>query len=282
MKRSWLEPEPSNWRQIVERALDEDVGPGDITSACIDSQETASWVIEAQSHAIVCGIGIVEYLIGHQTDGGCTNVQAVDGAVAHPGDSVVSGVQRTKHILTVERTALNFLMHLSGVATRTAEFVKRVEGTGTRIVDTRKTTPGLRVLEKYAVRCGGGANHRMGLYDAAMLKDNHIKACGSISEAVARFRRSASHLASVEVECETEHQVEEALSCGVDRILLDNMAPDAMQQIVAQFKGRAIFEASGGVTLDTVREIAETGVDLISVGQITHSAPASSFHLEFC
>ena len=186
-----------------------------------------------------------------------------------------------KRALMVERTALNFLMHLSGVATLTNEFVKRIDGTGAKIIDTRKTLPGMRALQKYAVRCGGGHNHRMGLYDGAMIKDNHIAALGSIQAAVEKVRSYASHLIRIEVECENLQQVEEAVNAGADVVLLDNMDPFMMREAVQGFRGKVLFEASGGVSIDTVRGVANTGVDLISVGALTHSAVALPIHLEF-
>jgi nicotinate-nucleotide pyrophosphorylase (carboxylating) len=179
-----------------------------------------------------------------------------------------------------ERTALNFIMHLSGVATLTSAHVKRVKGTKAKIVDTRKTLPMLRSLQKYAVRCGGGHNHRMGLYDGAMIKDNHIAACGSISEALSAVRSYASHMTKIEVECESLDQIEEAINAGADVVLLDNMDPFMMREAVQKYAGKCLFEASGGVSLDTVSGVAKTGVDLISVGALTHSATAIPFHLE--
>jgi nicotinate-nucleotide pyrophosphorylase (carboxylating) len=171
-------------------------------------------------------------------------------------------------------------MHLSGVATLTRQYVDRVEGTHAKIVDTRKTLPGLRTLQKYAVRCGGGFNHRMGLYDGAMVKDNHIRATGSITEAVRLLKTYVSHMVKIEVECENLNQVHEAVKAGADVILLDNMDPFMMREAVKTYKGKILFEASGGVSLETVRGVAQTGVDLISVGALTHSAVALSFHLE--
>jgi nicotinate-nucleotide pyrophosphorylase (carboxylating) len=171
-------------------------------------------------------------------------------------------------------------MHLSGIATLTRAFVDRIEGSGARIIDTRKTTPGLRALDKYAVRCGGGHNHRMGLYDGAMIKDNHIAALGSITKAVSAIRSYASHMTKIEVECESMEQVEEAVRAGADIVLLDNMDPFLMREVVKKFKGKVLLEASGGISLDTVKGVAQTGVDLVSVGQITHSAPSLAFHME--
>lgn len=279
----WLQPEPFGWSETVEDALDEDIGPGDLTAGCIDPDDTSTWYIEAESDCIVCGLGIVDYLLGQDmgSDGTYVEAQIRDGDRVRRGDRLIEGVQLTRTLLSCERVALNFLMMLSGVATLTSNYVRRVEGTGAKIVDTRKTVPILRHLQKYAVRCGGGGNHRMGLYDAAMLKDNHIAAVGSITKAVKQYRTYAPHLSRLEVECESMEQVEEALACGVDAILLDNMDPFLMREVVSKHKGRATFEASGGITLDTVLGVAQTGVQLISVGALTHSAVSVPFNLEF-
>ena len=204
-----------------------------------------------------------------------------DGARVAPGDCVLNLSGPTRGVLTAERVALNFLGHLSGVATATAALVDAVEGTSATIVCTRKTTPGLRAFEKHAVRCGGGSNHRFGLYDAVMLKDNHIAACGSIAAAIKSVRREVGHMVKVEVEVDRLDQFAEALEHGADVILLDNMTPDQMRQAVLSNKGRAVLEASGNVTLKTVRAIAETGVDVISSGWITHSAPTLDLGLDF-
>jgi nicotinate-nucleotide pyrophosphorylase (carboxylating) len=197
-----------------------------------------------------------------------------DGSAFAVGTKLVSVDGRAADLLTGERTALNFLQQLSGVATLTRQFVDAVAGTKARVVDTRKTTPGLRALEKYAVRMGGGHNHRLGLDDGILIKDNHIAAAGGVTAAVTAARREAPHAARVEVECTTPNQIDEALAAGADAILLDNMSVAQIASAVGWIAGRAVVEASGGVTLATVRAIAETGVDLISVGALTHSAPA--------
>lgn len=279
----WLQPEPTNWWPIVEDALAEDIGSGDITGGCLEPDRLFSWRIEAQAEGYLCGVGISDFLFG--PSGGdpedtWVEVHRVDGDFVKRGDLVIEGRALGRRVLAAERTALNFLMHLSGVATLTNQFVKRVEGTGARIVDTRKTLPMLRGLQKYAVRCGGGHNHRMGLFDGVMIKDNHIAAVGGIRQAVERVRSYASHMTKIEVECETIEQVEEAVAAGADIVLLDNMDPFQMRNAVSRFKGKCLLEASGGVSLETVRAIATTGVDLISVGALTHSAPGLAFHLE--
>ena len=280
---AWLTPAPTYWLQAVEAALAEDVGHGDVTSACLPPDLEVSWMIEAQAEGVACGIGIAEHLLAPAVDDpeDCfLRVHLRDGDAVGPGTVLLEGRTFAQKALVAERTALNFLMHLSGVATLTARFVQAVEGTGARVVDTRKTAPGLRALQKYAVRCGGGANHRMGLFDGVMLKDNHLRALGGVVPAIREARKVVSHLLKVEVECESLGQAVEAVRAGADVILLDNMSVPQLREAVQALKGQAILEASGGVNLDTVRAIAETGVDLISVGSITHSAPALSLHME--
>lgn len=283
-RSSWLQPEPFQWFSILDDAIAEDAGSGDITSAFFDPDHLSRWTIEAQESCVLSGVGIVEALffpMPEESEGGEITVHFADGDSVSRGTMIAEGIIPTRRGLLIERTALNFLMRMSGIATLTSAFVEKTEGTSAQIIDTRKTTPGLRRLEKYAVRCGGGRNHRMGLYDGVLLKDNHILAAGSITEAVSRVRRLVSHLIKIEVECETMDQVQEAVACGVDVVMLDNMDPFVMSDAVKAYKGKVVFEASGGVSLDTVRGIALTGVDLISIGAITHSAPAIPFHLEF-
>lgn len=279
----WLDPEPTGWWTLVEDALVEDVGTGDLTGACLPADQVVNWYIESQGEGVVCGIGIVDFLLGPQpgdSDEVTCDVLVRDGERIGRGTRVVEGRANSRRLMASERTALNFLMMLSGVATLTSKYVDRTIGTSAKIVDTRKTVPGLRVLQKYAVRCGGGFNHRMGLYDAAMLKDNHIKASGSIKEAVLRLRTYLSHMAKIEVECDSLDQVGQAVESGVDIVLLDNMDPFMMREAVSKYKGQCLFEASGGVSLETVGTIAQIGVDIISVGALTHSAPSMHYHLE--
>jgi len=279
----WLNPEPFGWEGIVEDALSEDVGPGDITSASFPEDHWVEWYIEAQANGILSGSGIIEYLLAPQGDDSKAfiEIRANDGDRVGRGTLIARGRNHASKVLMAERTALNFVMHLSGVATLTATFVERVAGTNAKIVDTRKTIPGLRTLQKYAVRCGGGHNHRMGLYDAVMLKDNHIRAHGSIDKAVAAVRKYVSHMTKIEIECDHPEQVAQAVRSRCEVIMLDNMDPFTMRELVQLYKGNAIFEASGGINLDTVKGVAETGVDIISVGALTHSAPAIPFHMEF-
>ena len=281
--RPWLSPEPANWWNVVDDAIQEDVGFGDVTASCIDAEHTSEWYIEAQADGILCGMGIVDHVLsaqGNDPEEAALTILLADGSAVKRGDRVAQGLQSTHRVLAMERTALNFVMHLSGVATLTHQFVGRTEGTRAKVVDTRKTLPGLRALQKYAVRCGGGHNHRMGLFDGAMIKDNHIRAAGGIADAVRRVRAVASHMIRIEVECESLEQVSEAVAAGADIVMLDNMDPFMMREAVKQHAGACIFEASGGISLDTVKGVAQTGVDYISVGALTHSAPALSFHLE--
>jgi nicotinate-nucleotide pyrophosphorylase (carboxylating) len=280
---AWLEPSPHNWWHVVEDALAEDVGSGDISGGVLPENLVVGWRIEAQADGILSGIAIAGHLLEpfEPDPPECTlAIEFEDGAVIRRGDVVATGSLPARRVMMCERTALNFLMHMSGVATLTAKFVAKVEGTQARIIDTRKTLPVLRGLQKYAVRCGGGHNHRMGLYDAVMLKDNHIRAAGSIAEAARVLRGYVSHLTKIEIECESLEQVAEAVAAGADVVLLDNMDPFDMAEAVKRHKGECMFEASGGISLDTVRGVAQTGVDLISIGMLTHSAPALPFHLE--
>jgi nicotinate-nucleotide pyrophosphorylase (carboxylating) len=279
----WLQPEPQNWFYAADDAVAEDLGSGDITAGSLPPDQMIEWYIEAQSEGVLSGLGIADYLLGPvQTDpeDAWIEPKRTDGDFVQRGTIVIEGLLPSRRVMAAERTALNFLMHLSGVATLTHQFVRKVEGTDAKIVDTRKTIPMLRGLQKYAVRCGGGHNHRMGLYDGAMLKDNHIAAAGSITGAITKLKKYASHMTKIEVECESMDQVEEAVLAGADVVLLDNMDPFLMREVVKRFKGKVLLEASGGINLDTVRGVAQTGVDLISVGALTHSAPALPFHLE--
>jgi nicotinate-nucleotide pyrophosphorylase (carboxylating) len=280
---AWLQPEPANWWPLVEDTFDEDLGSGDLTAGCLPEDAASEWYIEAQADGVACGIGIAENLLAPfpgDPDNHFVEVRISDGDRVRRGDKVVTGVMNTRRLLSSERTCLNFIMLLSGTATLTSQFVQRVEGTGARIIDTRKTIPLLRGLQKYAVRCGGGGNHRMGLFDAVMIKDNHIAACGGIGRAVDRVRSYLSHMAKIEVECTSIEQVDEAVRAKVDVVLLDNMDPFMMREAVKRHEGKLLFEASGGITLETVRGVAQTGVDFISVGALTHSSASLPFHLE--
>jgi len=268
---------------LIELALQEDLGAGDwTTDSLIPADHQTRCAILAQAEGILCGVAIAQRVF-QRLDSEVRFADALrDGARLAPDTRVLTVAGNTRGILKAERTALNFLQHLSGVATRTRQFVDAIAGTGAQIVDTRKTTPALRLLEKYAVRVGGGRNHRVGLYDGILIKDNHLTALGGdLAEAVRRARQHAHHLLAVEVECTTLTQVEQAIAAGADGILLDNMPPETLREAVRLAKGRVRFlEASGGITLETVRAVAETGVDYISVGAITHSAPIVPMHLE--
>jgi len=268
-------------REIVARALAEDIGPGDITTAAtVDPGTPCRAEIVAKAEGVVAGVGVAEATF-HAVDPDISFEYAVhDGQRVAPGTVVARLSGDAAAILTAERTALNFLQRMSGIATLTAQYVAAVEGTPARIIDTRKTAPGLRVLDKYAVRAGGGANHRMGLFDGILIKDNHIQAAGGLGEAVERAREAAHHLVKIEVEAQDLAQVEGALSAGADVIMLDNMGVEEIRRAVELIGGRAETEVSGGVTLETVRELAECGVDYISVGALTHSAPALDLSLE--
>jgi nicotinate-nucleotide pyrophosphorylase (carboxylating) len=259
---------------LIGRALAEDLGAGDLTTrAVVPEGARARARIEQREPGVVAGLGVAKGVF-ERVDGSLKfETLAAEAEWREPGVlAEISGAAPS--ILAGERVALNFLGRLSGVATLTARYVRAVEGTGARILDTRKTTPGLRELEKAAVRAGGGMSHRSGLYDAILVKENHAALAGGVGEATRRALAAAPEGVTVEVECATLEEVEAALVAGVPRILLDNMAPPELRRAVELTAGRAELEASGGITLDTVRAVAETGVDFISVGALTHSAPA--------
>lgn len=268
---------------IVRHALEEDFGrAGDITSELtIEANARATAKLAARKAGTIAGLVAAEIAFRLVDPSLTFTYEKPDGSTVAAGTTlaVIEGPARA--VLSGERVALNFAGHLSGIATATHALVEAVTGTKAKIVCTRKTTPGLRVLEKYAVRCGGGLNHRFGLDDAVLIKDNHIVAAGGIKPAVARVRAGVAHMTKIELEVDTLEQLEEALALGVDTILLDNMPPETLRRAVAMAKGRAVLEASGNVTLATVRAIAETGVDYISSGAITHSAPNLDLGLDF-
>jgi nicotinate-nucleotide pyrophosphorylase (carboxylating) len=271
------------YQQTVQAALGEDIGAGDITTAlCIPVDARASAALVAKSPGVIAGLEIAACAFRLLDPDALWNPEVADGFAVHQCPQRLGTITgNARALLTAERVALNFLQHLSGIATMTARYVEAVKGTNARIVDTRKTTPGLRALEKYAVRVGGGFNHRLGLYDCVLIKDNHILAAGSITQAVAQVKRSLSHTMKLEVETDTLAQVEEALSAGADIILLDNMNHEDLRRAVRIIAGRAITEASGGLTLDKVAAVAAAGVDILSVGALTHSAPALDISLDF-
>ncbi len=267
-------------QRIVRNALAEDIGTGDVTSVPIiapTARLEGDFLVKARG--VIAGLGIVGEVFA-QVDPSIAYAPMVeDGTLASPGDIVARVAGAGPGILIAERTALNFLQRMSGIATLTKRYVDAVAGTRARILDTRKTVPGLRVLDKMAVKLGGGANHRIGLYDMVLIKDNHIEAAGGITAAVKRVREQGSDLA-IEVEVESLEQLDEALALSVDRIMLDNMSLDTMREAVRSAAGRVELEASGGINLDTVAAVAATGVDLISVGALTHSVSALDVSLE--
>jgi nicotinate-nucleotide pyrophosphorylase (carboxylating) len=267
----------------VRRALDEDLGEsGDITSSSVvpKGAQTKA-VIASRAAGVVAGGDVAARVFYHLDNTLKVTPRLMDGAHLSAGDAVLELAGSARSILSAERVALNFLGHLSGIATSTAALVAAVDGTNARICCTRKTTPGLRALEKYAVRCGGGLNHRFGLYDAILIKDNHIAIAGGVSTAVEAAKSSAGHMVKIEVEVDTLAQLDEALASGAHIVLLDNMSPDLLREAVSRTAGRAVTEASGSITLATARAAAEAGVDLISVGWVTHSAPCLDLGLDF-
>jgi nicotinate-nucleotide pyrophosphorylase (carboxylating) len=271
--------------QIVRAALAEDVGAGDITTeAAIPADARAQAAVVAKEPCVVAGLALVEAVFHELNPKLQVKLLVNDGDIVAKGTRVCALTGSARAILTGERTALNFLQRLSGIATLTREFVEAVAGTKAKILDTRKTTPTLRILEKYAVAVGGGQNHRMGLFDAMMIKDNHrvvLARLGprALADAVATARKNRPNVPII-IEADTLEQVEEALAAGADHILLDNMTPNELREAVKLVAGRAKTEASGGVRLADVRTIAETGVDYISVGALTHSARAVDFSME--
>ncbi|MEA2499875.1 MAG: hypothetical protein QOH26_2280 [Actinomycetota bacterium] len=275
-----MQLQPEQIREHVRRFLAEDIGRGDhTTSSVVPGSAHGKARIETREGAVIAGLDVAracfeelgqiewEPLVG-------------DGDRVEAGEVLVRIEGPLSVILTAERTALNLLQRLSAVATVSARFVDAIAGTSARIVDTRKTTPGLRLFEKYAVRCGGAANHRFGLDDGILIKDNHITAAGGVTEAVERARRGVPHGLKVEVEVTDLHELDEALAAGADAVLLDNMTPEMVRDAVKRAGGKVLLEASGGMSLATVRSYAEAGVDLISVGALTHSAPSIDLSLE--
>ncbi|TIP09466.1 carboxylating nicotinate-nucleotide diphosphorylase [Mesorhizobium sp.] len=267
----------------VRAALLEDLGrAGDLTTdAIVPIGHRATTVLVARQSGVIAGLDLAMLAFRLVDQDLEMVVERADGSHVGQGEIIASVSGPARAMLTAERTALNFLCHLSGIATATASIVAAVRGHDQKIVCTRKTTPGLRTLEKYAVRAGGGSNHRFGLDDAILIKDNHIAIAGGIRPAIERARAGAGHLVKLEVEVDTLAQLEEALALAPDAVLLDNMSVDDLRQAVAMVSGRAITEASGRITLDTAAEIAATGVDLISVGWLTHSAPILDIGLDY-
>ena len=279
---------PHSVRDIIVNALLEDLADGDdvTTNSTVPAEQRSEGVFASRAEGCVAGVPLaiaVLDVIGGEIR---TEILCNDGARVQKGDQILWVTAPTRRLLTAERTALNLLCHLSGVATHTAKWADALQGTTAKVRDTRKTTPGLRALEKYAVRCGGGLNHRMSLSDAALVKDNHIVAAGGVAEAFAKIRAAASHI-PIEIEVDTIEQLETALNAGADVVLLDNMPPDVLRQAVAISRGHTkktgkavILEASGGLTLANANEVAATGIDFISVGALTHSSPVLDIGLD--
>jgi nicotinate-nucleotide pyrophosphorylase (carboxylating) len=280
-----IELAPDVIREVVERALREDVGAGDLTTlAAVPAAARATARFVYREPGVLCGLPVLRAVFAAVEPGLTLEEHAAEGAHISQGAAVATLSGPARGILTGERVALNLLQRMSGVATLAARYVAAVAGTGARILDTRKTTPGLRALEKYAVRVGGATNHRFGLYDGVMLKDNHLAVLAAqglgLADAVRRVREAVGPMVRVEVEVETVEQAAVAAGAGADMILLDNMAPAQLRAAVTAIAGRARSEASGGITLETVRAAAEAGVDYISVGALTHSARALDIGLD--
>lgn len=268
--------------QIIDNALEEDVWTGDITTRAVidDKAAVVTGVLKVKESGVVAGLKVAEqvfYRLNSEVD---VRLLIKDGTAVKAGEIIAEVSGPAGAILTAERTALNFLQRMSGIATKTAKYQELVTDYDVKIVDTRKTTPGLRILEKYAVKVGGGANHRLGLYDAVMIKDNHLRAVGDIGEAVRRARADIPHTMKIEVEVETLTEVEEALQAEADIIMLDNMPPKLMAEAVEKAAGSAIVEASGGITVETIQEVAATGVDIISLGTLTHTIRSLDISLD--
>lgn len=268
--------------EIVLRALAEDIGTGDVTTRSIipETQQITGKVMAKES-GVICGIPMMMKVFEKIDPNIKVKPHMSDGAKVESGEVIAQIEGPAVGVLEGERVALNLIQRLSGIATKTARFVDAVKGTKARITDTRKTTPGLRVIEKYAVKVGGGANHRFNLSDGILIKDNHIKAAGSITNAVNAARENAPHTLKIEVEVETMSQIDEALNAGADIIMLDNMDIEAMQKAVERIDGQALVEASGNMGDKNLPEVAQTGVDLISVGALTHTVKAMDISLRF-
>ena len=266
---------------LLKEALAEDIGSGDVTTQLLVPENLMGRArVIAQSNGRIAGLDLASWTFRTLDSSLKFDKHLCDGTDVVGGDALMSVEGAVRSILTGERTTLNLLAYLSGVATLTAEFVKCVESHGATITDTRKTTPGLRIFQKYAVRVGGGSNHRFGLYDAVLIKDNHIEAAGGIEEAVSRARTVLGETHRIEVEVQTLGQVKAAVGVAADIIMLDNMDLASMREAVLMTKGKAVLEASGGITLDNVEAVAKTGVDLISIGALTHSALSMDVSLD--
>ena len=268
-------------RADVQKALSEDVGSGDLTAALVPADRTAVAKILARESAVLCGKPWVEAAVLACDPHARLAWHVAEGEWCAADQVVLEIHGLAQPLLTAERTALNFLQMLSGVATQTARYVAAVNGTRAAIVDTRKTLPGLRLAQKYAVKVGGGVNHRIGLYDAVLIKENHIAAAGGIAPVLARVKATAPQARFVEIEVETLEQLDEALACGASMVLLDNMPVEQLEAAVARNAGRAVLEISGGVNMDTVTRLAQTGVDRISIGALTKDVKAVDYSMRF-
>jgi nicotinate-nucleotide pyrophosphorylase (carboxylating) len=269
-------------KQLVREVLNEDIGAGDLTTeALIPAHHRSSCLLVVKQAGVIAGLPVAEMVFQELDPEGVFSCLVEEGTEVVAGTRVARIQGSTRALLTGERVALNFVQRMSGIATLTRKLVKQVEGLNCQILDTRKTTPGLRQLERYAVRVGGGSNHRFGLSHGVLLKDNHIALVGSFAKALEHIRKQLGHMVQVEVEADTLAQVEEILAFDVDAILLDNMDVATLQQAVERIAGRVWTEASGGITPDTIRTIAETGVDAVSLGWLTHSAAALDISFDF-
>lgn len=267
---------------IISLAMNEDIGTGDITTlSTIPADKNAFGRFIAKEDMIICGIDLAKYVFSKVDTSIEFTANFKDGDKVVKGDIIATVSGNAQNVLTGERTALNFMQRLTGIATRTASAVAEIEGTNAKIADTRKTTPGMRVLEKYAVRTGGGTNHRFNLADGVLIKDNHIAVSGGITAAIKNARNTIPHTLKIEVEVETIEQLNEALEAGADIIMLDNMTNEMMSECVKITNGRAILEASGNMGEKSLREVAATGVDIISIGALTHSVKAADISLKF-
>lgn len=276
-----LVPAQDELHYMIQEWLDEDIGRRDITTDfLIPADARAAMLLNTRDDVIVCGIDVAAEVFRYHVPDCAVEVLTPDGTNAKPGTALAKVTGPARGMLTAERTALNMLQFMTGIATLTNEYARLVEGTGATLIDTRKTVPGLRLLSKYAACVGGARNHRIGLHDGVMLKDNHIAIHGSITQAVKQAKALTPALTKIEVECDTHEQVKEAAEAGADVIMFDNMSADMMREGVAIVAGRAQTEASGGINLETIHEKAKSGVDFISVGRMTQSAPAADIGLD--
>ena len=267
--------------ELIGPFLREDIGFVDLTSTImIDAATDGTFDVNAREDIVVAGLDVAGAVFRRCEPNCIYEARVKDGDHVKDGTTLARVSGKARGLLTAERTALNILQHLSGIATLTSKYVKEIEGTNATLIDTRKTTPGLRALEKHAVTCGGGRNHRLALDGGVLVKDNHIAVCGGLTAAIQRAKSQVPTLTKVQVECDNLDQVKEALEAGAESLLLDNMSPDTMRQAVKIVQGRITLEASGGITLETVRAKAESGVDLISTGKITQSAPSVDIGLD--